>query len=207
MIKRQISLCIGISVCLSATLAKAQDVPKVELFGGYSFLHASPARTDGFVSNGWDASLVGNLNHWFGIETNFSDHYGTSAQNIAGLVPFPAEAPIPYATGFSFLFGPHFSYRTTSRITPFAHALFGGTRGEGTNLSIEVACGPVNIPCAVSRSQTAFSMAFGGGIDWRATQRISIRLIQADYQRVNFTGNPQNNVSLSAGIVFTFGGK
>jgi opacity protein-like surface antigen len=57
----------------------------------------------------------------------------------------------------------------------------------------------------VTRSQTAFGMAFGGGIDWEATRSVSIRIIQADYERVNFTGNAQNNIMISAGVVFTFG--
>jgi hypothetical protein len=88
-----------------AMMTAAQELPKIELFGGYSFLQASPARTAGFNSNGWDASVVGNFNRWLGVEANLSDHYGTSPQNIEGLGPNPLAAPIPYATGFAFLFG------------------------------------------------------------------------------------------------------
>lgn len=188
------------------TLAPAQNPSKVELFGGYSFLHASPVQTSSFISNGWDASVTGNLNRWFGLEANLSDHYGTSPQDIAGLVPAPAEAPIPYASGFSFLFGPHFSYRTASRIDLFIHGLFGGIRGEGTNFSLDAACAPISgNPCVVTKSQTAFTTALGGGIDFHVTPHVSVRLIQADYERANFTGNAQNNVMISTGLVFTFG--
>ncbi len=187
-----------------ATMAFAQDSPRIELFGGYSFLQANPVHTSTFTSNGWDASLVFNANRWLGVEANVSDHYGTSPGDIEGLGPTALAAPIPYATGLAFLFGPHLTYKNGSRLTPFVHALFGGAHGKGSNELIDVPCSPT-IACGVTRSQTAFSMAFGGGVDWSVSRAVSIRIIQADYQRVNFTGNPQNNIMISAGIVFTLG--
>ncbi len=145
------------------------------------------------------------VTRWLGAEANVSDHYGTSPQDIGGISPNPLGTPIPYATGFAFLFGPHILYNRASRLAPFAHALVGGVRGKGTNLSTDIACGPALSPCAVSRSQTALGMMLGGGLDWRLNRSSSIRLIQVDYQRANFTGNPQNNVVVSAGLVLTFG--
>jgi outer membrane protein OmpA-like peptidoglycan-associated protein len=57
-------------------------------------------------------------------------------------------------------------------------------------------------------------LAAGGGLDLRMTHRISIRLIQAEYLGTRFRDPSslaadhgwQNNVRLSAGIVFGFGG-
>jgi hypothetical protein len=198
----------GVLVWLSTVaLAAAQDTPKAELFGGYSYLKGNPTSGQGFSLNGWDASLTGNLNRRFGLEANFSDHYGKSAQDLANGTPLPASGPFTYAPRFTFLFGPHFSYTSAPRITPFAHALFGGVQGKATNFSIDIACGPPRNPCSVTKSQMAFAMNFGGGIDLRADRHISIRLVEGDYMRANFTGNPQNIMRISAGIVLAIGGR
>ncbi|MGH9432898.1 MAG: outer membrane beta-barrel protein [Terriglobia bacterium] len=191
--------------CVSATLAAAQEVPKAELFGGYSFLQGDPRTTNGFTSQGWDAAVTSNVNRWLGVEVNFSDHYGTSAQDLEVLSVSPAAGPFAYTPRFTFLAGPHFSLRSASRVTPFVHALFGGVQGKATTLSTDVPCGPAISPCSVSKSQTAFDMEFGGGLDLKATRHISIRVIEGDYQRADFGGNPQNDVRISAGIVFTLG--
>lgn len=192
-------------LCLFVVAGRAQQAPTIELFGGYCFLHANPAHTMSFASDGWDLALVANAKSWLGIEANLSDHYGTSAQDIAGFVPNPSTAPIPYSTGFAFLIGPHFSYHSSSKFAPFLHLLFGGVRGSGTNDLSNLVCNPAVVACSVSRSQTAFGALIGGGLDWRARRSVSIRIIQADYQRAQFTGNPQNNLMISAGVVLTFG--
>jgi hypothetical protein len=53
--------------------------------------------------------------------------------------------------------------------------------------------------------QTAFTAAFGGGVDVKATRFLWIRVIQADYLREHFSGDTQNNLRLSSGVVFPFG--
>jgi hypothetical protein len=64
---------------------------------------------------------------------------------------------------------------------------------------------------SASVSNTSFALATGGGLDYAVTNRISIRLGQADYfltRHFNDIGAPnQNNFRVSAGIVFTFGGE
>jgi hypothetical protein len=55
-------------------------------------------------------------------------------------------------------------------------------------------------------------MAIGGGLDWPLRHRFSIRLIEADYlltrfDRVTGTSATQNDVRISAGLVFRFGSK
>jgi hypothetical protein len=50
-------------------------------------------------------------------------------------------------------------------------------------------------------------MALGGGLDWNATPHIGVRLIQAEYLLTKFNdgaNNRQNNVRVSAGVVFRF---
>src|SRR5262245_54507163 len=65
-------------VCLLlafALIAQAQDKPKIEIFGGYSYLRADD-NDDGINLHGWNASATGNLNKWFGVKADFSGHYG-----------------------------------------------------------------------------------------------------------------------------------
>ena len=61
-------------------------------------------------------------------------------------------------------------------------------------------------------SQTAFGMTAGGGLDVKVSRHFAIRVIQAEYlmtgSRITTTGatGTQNDMRLSSGIVFRFGG-
>ena len=52
-------------------------------------------------------------------------------------------------------------------------------------------------------SDVGFATAFGGGIDARVNDRVSIRIVQVDYAPV-FYPEAAHNVRVSTGIVFTF---
>jgi opacity protein-like surface antigen len=95
-------------------------------------------------------------------------------------------------------------------LTPFVHALFG------------VSTFHFNAPAfggspAFSESDNAFSFAFGGGLDWKVTRHIAIRLAQVDYQQTRLlhtiavqslvSPDNQNNFKYSGGIVIRFGEK
>ncbi len=162
-----------------------------EIFGGYSYLHNGP----GINASGWDGSLTGNFNRFFGLEVDLSDHYKS---------PQPFNA---YSNDFSYLFGPHFAYRGVPKVTPFAHVLVGGTQGrEIATVPCPVcpAGGPCPICGPVTEHQTAFTTALGGGLDVQATRFVWIRIIQADYLREQFTNTPQNDVRLCFGVVLRF---
>ncbi len=45
-------------------------------------------------------------------------------------------------------------------------------------------------------------MAFGGGIDVSVNDKISLRVIQADYNPTFFGDTRQDNIRLSFGVVF-----
>ncbi len=163
----------------------SDEHPRAELFVGYSYL-----RTDttglGFSLNGWNGSIAGNFNRWFGLVADFSGHYISTSSELLG-------SPIRAKFNFhSFLFGPRFSYRT-ERMTPFAHVLFGVTRGR-TSSSVD---GFIS-----SGTDVVFSMAAGGGIDLRMNERISIRALQFDYFLTRFAESNQHNLRFSSGFVF-----
>jgi len=165
-----------------------------EIFGGYSYLRSDTG--PGFNANGWEGSLTGNFNRFFGLEVNLSDHYNS---------PLPLNTG--YSNDFSFLFGPHFAFRGVPKVTPFAHVLVGGTRGEAVFAVPPPPC-PAGVTCTLpgpaQEHETAFTTAVGGGLDVQAARFVWIRIIQVDYLREQFTSNPQNDARLSFGIVLRF---
>ena len=173
---------------LFAGLASAQDeAPKVEAFGGYSYLRVNPGQNvNGTNFNGGNGSLAYNLTPMLGVVADFGGyHWSNSGAD---------------ATAVTYLFGPKVALRH-GPITPFAQALFGGAHGSGSFFNV---CNG----CTGSGSENAFAMAIGGGVDWNATPHIGIRLIQAEYLFTKFdeggNGRPshQNNARISTGVVF-----
>ena len=169
--KRMRKLAIAVSILLlGCSLALAQEeTPKADIFGGYSLLHSGGLFGDN--DSGWNASVTGNLNRWFGLTADLSGHYDNGAHD------------------HNFLFGPTVSYRQR-KITPFAHLLLGDSHASGGGFS-----------------DNAFATALGGGVDWNATPRVAVRLIQADWLQTHFASDTQNNGRFSFGVVFRFGEK
>jgi opacity protein-like surface antigen len=173
-------------------VAWAQEAPKVEVFGGYSYLNFDVTNltagilNDRLSAHGWEASASFSVNNWFGVEGDFSGHYRTTCEGVSGLT----------CKDLSFMGGPRFTYRK-DRYTAFAHGLFGGDNGSG---SLE----------GFSLSDTPFALAVGGGVDYAVSPRIAIRFAQFDYfmtrHALNLGASTQNNFRVSAGVVFRFGG-
>jgi len=191
--KRLALLCGAMLLC--AGLASAQDeAPKVEAFGGYSYVRVNPG--GGFPGanfNGGSGSLAYNFNSWLGAVADFGGYHWSQSGADGTVV--------------SYLFGPKIAYRH-GPVTPYAQVLFGGAHGSGSFFTtcIEARVHPEG-GCVTSASENAFAMTVGGGVDWNATEHIGIRLVQAEYLFTKFnegTGNPdhQNNARISTGVVF-----
>jgi len=172
------TLCSMCLVFLVLLPLMAQDVPKAEVFGGYSW--------SGGNFHGWNASLTGNINKRLGIVADFSGHYGSEL----GLVRVDQHA-------HSFLFGPRLSFRG-KRLTPFVYGLFGATRfAESAVINGQ----------HVSAVSNGFSLAVGGGLDVTVNDRMSIRAFQLDYFRPIVNGEPNNRGRLAFGVVLRLGKK
>jgi opacity protein-like surface antigen len=218
---------------MMVSFAVAQEMPpKVQVFAGYSLVHADygnlngtivdqdlrqPGGTFGLTGNynGWSAEGQYNANRWVGIAGDVGGRYGT---------PFTtprdsATRGLPAFTAYSFLAGPVISYRTKSKITPYAHALFGFERASMSASTI------TGIPSTVNVSSTSyddFTMALGGGIDYKLTQRFSVRPAQLDWYHTSLDLNKfygsaydeigvfkglathESNLRFSAGVVARF---
>jgi peptidoglycan-associated lipoprotein len=112
-----------------------------------------------------------------GITADFSGNYGTPSGVTARL--------------YTFMFGPSVRFPNTSRVTPFAHALFGGGRFSAS-------------AAGLSGSETDFTWAAGGGFDVGVSQHFGVRLAQADFLQTRVAGQSQNHFRYSAGIVLKF---
>lgn len=89
------------------------------------------------------------------------------------------------------MYGPRFAYRKSRAVTASAHALFGAVHGsEGLY--------------GISKPDTHFGMAFGGAFDVRVNDRLAFRVVQADYLWTRFLNLHQDNLRVSAGLVFHF---
>ena len=193
---------LGLSLLfLTSFLAAAQDVPRFEVFGGYSYANASKNfGVDRPNLNGWNASLTGNVNRWLGVVGDFSGYYGSPSVSVATpLFCVTNPCPVPSVSFdtkvHTFLLGPQVSFHT-GRVTPFAHALFG--LGH-TSVRID---NPFSTVGTISNN--AFAMALGGGVDINMTSRLAWR-VQPDYLQTDFLHTTQKNFRISTGLVFKFG--
>jgi len=163
--------------------AFGQDVPRAEVFGGYSYLNVD---TNGLSSrqnlNGWEAAVSGNFNKWFAVEGDVAGYYKT-----IGSVS---------VRDYSYAVGPRFEYRQVPSVTVFGHVLLGGDHLSGSF-------------GGSSASQDSVAAVFGGGVEWKIAPRWAVRG-SGDYAltRHNILGPQsftQNNFRASVGVVYVFG--
>jgi hypothetical protein len=58
---------------------------------------------------------------------------------------------------------------------------------------------------ALSETENAFALGFGGGLDATLLGGVALRLVQVDYIQTQFGDGTQDNVRVSFGIVARFG--
>ncbi len=177
----------------AAQPAHAQDTPKWEIFGGYTYMRANIIVSGAqFNMNGGSGSVAYNLNNWFGLVGDV----GVTHQGAVASQPFSL-------TVTTYQFGPRVTWRTKRHINVFAQALIGGGHAGGTLYSSSLGTGLA--PLGTSND---FNFSAGGGVDWKVNHNFSIRLVEAEYLHTQFpnaVNATQNNFRLSAGVVFSFG--
>jgi hypothetical protein len=167
----------------------AQD--KVEVFGGYQYLHIGTNTSAGINSgqgfNGWNAAAAYNFNKNLGVEGDFSGTYA----KVSG-VSFHI---------YTYTGGPVVSMNT-GKIKPFAHVLFGGAQLTGSAQGASV-------------TFNGFTTMVGGGVDAKVNKVLAIRLAQFDWLYYHFGSKTiagttvpsfsgSNNVRISTGVVLRF---
>lgn len=198
-------LVILAAVVLLPLVLMAQNAPKAEVFGGYSYL-----RNSGNSFNGWEAQGTANLTPYFGITADVSGNYHTAT----AFAPITGVAVSADQRLYNFLIGPTVTARF-NKLSVFGHGLFGAAHSSlGAGITLPIIGG---VSTGLT-SANAFAMALGGGVDIGVTPHFAIRAGQFDYLYTRFdavdaltTGllsnslsGHQNSFRYSAGIVFRF---
>jgi opacity protein-like surface antigen len=215
---RKIIVSLGL-LALSTFTAFAQDVPRTEVFLGYTFTRAnSDSNIPAFSMNGGSGQFVYNFNSWLGAVADF----GAVVNQQVGI--YHGDTTLS-----NYLFGPRYTVRKWSHVTPYFHMLFGGVYGA---TSAEIRAFPITVPtpyifipgrgnvnlrdneaisARLTSNSTTFAYTLGGGLDVKVSKHVSIRPIQLEWYKTNLQNlrfaddNSQNNLRYSAGVNFTFG--
>jgi hypothetical protein len=197
--------------CAAFVPAQSDDDPRVEVFGGYSYLRTdyNPVHPVPFIPiivafdpkqtlHGVNASVTGYLTKCFGITGDFSAHFKRHSipDPLGGTIT--TDIRVINLTG-----GPQYKFRNKSRVTPFAHALAGVafTSSKDTIPSLNA---------TGTSSSTDFTMMLGGGVDARVNKHFDARVFQADYNPVflsrlnqlGFGKTRADNIRFSFGLVW-----
>lgn len=201
-------------IVLLAVGAVAQEFPRYEIGGNYSYVRYIPSasQTNNHSLNGGGGTAVVNLNSYLGIKMDLQG-YGSMTSNflIPPSINFPGGANGSVSGNlFTYLFGPQIKFRTP-KVQPYAQVLLGGAHSNVYANAFSTICQPAANACAFtgSPSSNAFAMAVGGGIDVPITKLVSIRPAEVDYLLTDFsnrfTNSNQNNFRYLGGVTFTFG--
>jgi hypothetical protein len=177
-----------LSIILAAPLV-AQDTTKVEVFGGYQYLHVGNADGGGIGinANGWDTSATFGLRKHFGLAVDVSGSYKTLFPSSA----FPVKTHL-----YTYTFGPVVSWHSGL----FVHVLIGGARVPSGCVLYSGSpdeCG--------SGVYNGLATMLGGGLDVRARKSIASRVFQLDWVNLPFKeGGGSSNFRFATGLVVRF---
>jgi hypothetical protein len=159
----------------TALPAGAQDMPRVQVFGGYSYIRYDTA-SFGFANstgvNGYNFSPAYNIIRGFGVVAELSGQYKTGL-NFRDLAV-----------------GPQFLYPRGKKMF-IAHLLIGDSRSL--------------IQAGTPQEDTARLVAVGGGMDYDLTPRFAVRAFQIDYLHTTLFNTTQKNFRFSTGLVYRWG--
>jgi opacity protein-like surface antigen len=176
-----ISLALALLACGACF---AQDSPKAELTGDYSYFRLNPGLPSVWNSqnlNGGGGQVALYFKPWLALAADLQG-YGSFTQ-----CPKTSSQFTGCASGnlFTYTFGPQIKYRA-GKLEPFAEVLLGGAH---TNFYAN-ACNKNTGECGSrSPSNNASALAIGGGLDIVLSSSFAIRLVDADYELTRFGNN------------------
>ena len=155
--------------------AAAQDIPRVQVFAGYSYTRFD-SPSFGFSNpsglNGYNFSPAFNLIRGFGVAAEVSGQYGSNL-NLRDIAV-----------------GPQFLYPKGKTLF-FGHVLIGSVRSL--------------VRVGNNEEDTDRAVALGGGMDFDLSSRFSVRVFQVDYLHTSLFSETQNNLRFSTGLVYRWG--
>jgi hypothetical protein len=202
--RKLVVLLAVVSLPLIMAAQSTTDYSKVDVFGGYSYLHNS-----GNNFNGWDGQATYWVTKHIGATADVAGEY----RNAISFAPFSSFSIGANQRLLTYMFGPSVG-TSFGKSRVFAHALFGGAHSQlSAGLGLPI-IGGFSTSLA---SASTFAFALGGGLDFGLGKHFAIRPVEIDYLHTNFssldaltsgfasgTTAQQNSFRYSAGVTLRF---
>lgn len=179
--------------------APSAELGLLELGLSYNYINVLDAN-DVKDLHGFDASLFVNLNSLLALGGDLIGGFGNNTSRDFSNIETVQEDRLV------FVFGPRLNIRPKERVSIFLQALFGGAY-DNTDVDIR---GPAHFFASSNTSADGWAFDLSVGADWRLTNHLSWRIIQAGYLGTHFSSssdNDRNNLRISTGVVWSFGGR
>ena len=214
--KTRILVRIAVVLLVLGVGAIAQETPKIELAGGYSYVNFNPniSQITSQNINGGGSAAVFNLTNLIGIKADFMGYaVGTGWTKKLIQAGFPVTGS---ASGnlFTYMFGPQIK-KHSGKFQPFGEGLFGAGHSNGYGTILHCISGNDPNSCNLANghgNNNAFAMEWGGGLDIALSKTVQVRPVEVDYLYTNFSSNhvahvanSQNSFKYFAGVNFTLG--
>jgi outer membrane protein OmpA-like peptidoglycan-associated protein len=173
--------------------AWGQLTPRFEVAGMFSYINFNPGAFRNFNQLGATGSFAYNANRWLGIVGEVGGYRFDRQVFILDTTTNTESLATISGNMQTYLFGPRLNLRRFDHFVPFGEVLFGAAHGSSQLTG--------------DKSQGAFALAVGGGVDVVLTKYLAWRFFQADYLMTNFSGSllnangRQNNFRIGTGLV------
>ena len=184
----RIALCLSLLAGSVSLEAQTQQPGRLDLAVTYTGERSLKANTgENFWMQGGSIQMGANVRHGWGIA---ADVTGTHAGSIGS-----SGVPVSLVTTS---FGPRYRWHADRTLSLYGQALIGEANGFRSVFPAQA---------GAQSSSNSFAIQTGGGIDYKLSGRVAIRVIDAAWLRTqlpNSTDNVQNNLRLGAGVVVRF---
>ena len=173
--------------------AWGQLTPRFEVAGMFSYINFNPGAFRNFNQLGATGSFTYNASRWLGIVGEVGGYHFDRDVFLLDTTTNTESLATISGNMQTYLFGPRLNLRRFDHFVPFGEVLFGAAHGSSQLTG--------------DKSQGAFALAVGGGVDVVLTKYLAWRFFQADYLMTNFSGSllgangRQNNFRIGTGVV------
>jgi hypothetical protein len=195
---------------LEASAQSQQAAPKYEPVGlnvppppgpdlfevslGFNYLYLSDQFPETKNLYGVEASAFINATSWLAAGGEFMADFGSHSINVFFNRTFDIDSQ-----RYIYVFGPRVTIWQNPKFKVFLEGLGGGVHAEAKLTSTQFTF--------LNRTASAdgFATVLGAGFDWRLSNHLSWRVVQADYVGTDLSSHWQNDFRASTSIAYSFG--